>query len=57
MHRAITDPRLWTAAYIIIIAMEALTSLLLIVGALALLALIKAPAVVFNRAKGGRWPG
>lgn len=51
MHRAITDPRLWTAAYIIIIATEALTSLLLIVGALALLALIKAPAVAFNRAK------
>lgn len=51
MHRAITDPRLWTAAYIIIIATEALTSLLLIVGALALLALIEAPAVAFNRAK------
>ena len=51
MHRAITDPRLWTAAYIIIIATEALTSLLLIVGALALLALINAPAVAFNRAK------
>ena len=51
MHRAITNPRLWTAAYIIIIATEALTSLLLIVGALALLALINAPAVAFNRAK------
>lgn len=51
MHRAITDPRLWTAAYIIIIATEALTSLLLIVGALALLALINAPAAAFNRAK------
>ncbi len=51
MHRAITDPRLWTAAYIVIIALEAVTSLLLIVGALALLALINAPAVAFNRAK------
>ena len=51
MHRAITDPRLWTAAYVIIIATEALMSLLLIVGALALLALINAPAVAFNRAK------
>ena len=51
MHRAITDPLLWTAAYIVIIAVEALTSLLLIVGALALLALINAPAVAFNRAK------
>ncbi len=51
MHRAITDPRLWAAAYIVIIAIEAPTSLLLIIGALALLALIKAPAVAFNRAK------
>ena len=51
MHRAITDSRLWTAAYIVIIALEAATSLLLIVGALALLALVNAPAVAFNRAK------
>jgi predicted small integral membrane protein len=51
VHRAITDPRLWTAAYIVIIAVEVLTSLLLIVGALALLALINAPAGAFNRAK------
>ncbi len=51
MHRAITDPRLWTAAYIGIIVSEGLTSLLLAVGALALLGLIGAPAVAFNRAK------
>jgi predicted small integral membrane protein len=51
MHRAITDPRVWTAAYTVIIATEGLTSLLLIVGALALLALVNAPAVAFNRAK------
>ncbi len=51
MHRAITDPRLWTAAYIVIIAVEGLTSLLLAIGALALLALINAPAAAFNRAK------
>lgn len=51
MHRAVTDPRLWTAAYVVIIAMEALTSLLLVIGALALLGLINAPAVAFNRAK------
>jgi predicted small integral membrane protein len=51
MHRAITDPRLWTAAYIGIIATEGLTSLLLAVGALALLGLVGAPAVAFNRAK------
>lgn len=51
MHRAITDSRLWTAAYIIIIAIEGLTSLLLIVGALALVALVNAPVAAFNRAK------
>ena len=51
MHRAITDPQLWTAAYVVIIALEAVTSLLLIVGALALLALINAPPLAFNRAK------
>jgi predicted small integral membrane protein len=50
-HRAITDPRLWTVAYIAIIATEGLTSLLLVVGALALLALVNAPAAAFNRAK------
>jgi predicted small integral membrane protein len=51
LHRAITDPRLWTAAYLAIIATEGLTGLLLIVGASALLALINAPAAVFSRAK------
>jgi len=51
MHRAITDPTLWTVAYAAIIATEALTSLLLIVGALAMLALLNAPAEVFGRAK------
>lgn len=51
MHRAITDPRLWTAAYLVIIAMEALTSLLLVIGAVALLGVIKAAAAVFNHAK------
>ena len=48
MHRVITDPQLWTAAYVVIIALEAVTSLLLIVGALALLALINAPPAAFN---------
>jgi len=51
MHRAVTAPWLWTTAYVVIIALEALTSLLLIVGALALLALVNAPAVAFHRAK------
>jgi predicted small integral membrane protein len=51
MHRAITDPRVWSAAYVAIIAAEALASILLIVGALALLARVTAPAAMFNRAK------
>ena len=51
MHRAITDKRIWTAAYAAIIAIEALTCLLLTVGALALLARLTAPAERFNRAK------
>jgi predicted small integral membrane protein len=51
MHRAITDKRVWTAAYAAIIATEGLTSLLLVVGALALLARLAAPAERFNRAK------
>jgi predicted small integral membrane protein len=51
MHRAITDPHLWTAAYVIIIVAEGLTCLLLACGALALLRRMKASATVFNRAK------
>lgn len=51
MGRAITDRRIWTIAYSAIIAVEALTSLLLSVGALALLTRLKAPAEHFNRAK------
>src|ERR1700726_2086928 len=51
MGRAITDKRIWTIAYAAIIAFEALTCLLLAVGALALLTRLKAPAERFNRAK------
>ncbi|MGA8498247.1 MAG: DUF2165 domain-containing protein [Xanthobacteraceae bacterium] len=51
MSRAITDQRIWTIAYAAIIAIEALTCLLLSVGALALLTRLKAPAERFNRAK------
>ena len=51
MHRAITDKRVWTAAYAAIIATEGLTWLLLAVGALALLARLRSPAEHFNRAK------
>jgi predicted small integral membrane protein len=51
MNRAITDKRIWTAAYAAIIAVEGLTCLLLVVGALALLARLTASAERFNRAK------
>ena len=44
MGRAITDKRIWTIAYSAIIAVEALTCLLLSAGALALLTRLKAPA-------------
>jgi predicted small integral membrane protein len=50
-HRAITDQSVWTAAYALIIATEALTGLLLAIGALLLLARLTAPAAAFNRAK------
>jgi predicted small integral membrane protein len=49
--RAITDPRLWQAAYAAIIGAEGVTCLLLAIGALALLARLRAGAEAFNRAK------
>jgi predicted small integral membrane protein len=51
MHRAITDKNAWAVAYALIIAIEALTALLLAIGTLALLARLAAPAASFNRAK------
>ena len=51
MDRAITNERIWKAAYAAIIAAEGLTCLLLSVGAVALLARLRAPAEAFNRAK------
>ena len=51
MHRAITDKRVWTAAYAAIIALEGLTCLLLVIGALTLLVQLTAPAERFNGAK------
>ena len=51
MHRAVTDPRAWALVYGAIIAAEALTCLLLVVGALTLLSQISSPARAFNRAK------
>jgi predicted small integral membrane protein len=51
MGRAVTNPRVWTAAYGSIIAVEGLTALLLAIGALLLLIRIRAPATLFNNAK------
>jgi predicted small integral membrane protein len=49
--RAITDPQVWKAAYALIIAVEALTCLLLTAGVVMLLVRLRAPADVFNHAK------
>ena len=51
MHRAITTESAWTAVYTVIIGCEWLTCVLLAIGALALLARLRAPAAMFNRAK------
>ena len=50
-HRAVTDPSLWRAAYAAIIATEALIALLLCIGAVALIARLRATAEAFNLAK------
>lgn len=49
--RAITSPLAWTAAYWLIIGTEAATGLLLGLGAIRMLAALRAPAAVFNAAK------
>jgi predicted small integral membrane protein len=51
--RAIDNETLWRAAYALIIATEALTGLLLALGAVMLLGRLRASANVFNHAK--RW--
>ena len=51
IHRAITNERVWSKVYALIIAWEWLTSALLAIGALALLVRLRAPAAIFNRAK------
>ena len=51
MHRAITDPVIWDAAYGAIIAAEGVTCVLLALGALAMLLAWRGPAARFNRAK------
>jgi len=50
-YRAITSPVLQQAAYLLIIAAEALAAVLCWVGAARLLARLRAPAAAFNRAK------
>jgi predicted small integral membrane protein len=52
MNRAISDERIWRAAYTLIIATEAATGVLLAIGAIALLGRLRAPAKLFNGAKG-----
>jgi predicted small integral membrane protein len=49
-HRAISNETMWRAAYVMIIALEALTGLLLALGALALVRRLRAPADIFNKA-------
>jgi predicted small integral membrane protein len=51
MDRAITNENTWAAVYAVIIGCEWLTCVLLAIGALALLARLRAPAAMFNRAK------
>src|ERR1700733_7522270 len=51
IHRAITNERVWSKVYALIIAWESLTCGLLAIGALALLVRLRAPAAIFNRAK------
>ena len=51
MGRAIGNETVWRAAYALIIATEAATALLLGLGAIAMLAALRAPAARFNRAK------
>lgn len=49
--RAIGDPRLWHAAYALIIAVEGLTALAFAAGAVAMLRHLRGAAAAFDRAK------
>ena len=51
MHRSITNESIWRVAYTSIMAIEGLTAFLLALGAVMLLARLRAPAEVFNRSK------
>jgi predicted small integral membrane protein len=50
-NRAIANETLWHVAYTLIIAVEAITGLLLAFGAVALLRRLRSPAAIFNHAK------
>jgi predicted small integral membrane protein len=52
LHRAITNESVWSVVYGLIIGCEWLTCLLLVIGFLSLIARLRAPAAMFNRAKG-----
>jgi predicted small integral membrane protein len=51
MSRAITNKTIWSAAYALIIATQALVGLLLVIGAALLLVRLTARAELFNRSK------
>ena len=51
MHRSITNESIWRVAYTSIMAIEGLTAFLLALGAVMLLARLRAPAEVFKRSK------
>jgi predicted small integral membrane protein len=51
MGRAITSDAVWRVVYALIIAVEAVTAVLLGFGAITLLRVLRAPAERFNRAK------
>lgn len=51
MGRAVTSPGAWRAAYALIIACEAVSGLLLALGAVTMLAHLGAPAAAFEKAK------
>lgn len=51
LYRSITQPALWTLAYILIIAAEGLCGLVLTAGAVAMLRNLNASGAAFERAK------
>jgi predicted small integral membrane protein len=51
MYRSITSPVLWQLIYALIIATEGIAGILLLAGAIRLIQLRKAPALIFNEGK------